>query len=366
MYPVNSTYNLYELFFLNSCEEYKTNLVQKSVQDYRFGFNGKENDNEVKGTGNWQDYGLRLYDPRLGRFPSVDPLTADYPWYTPFQFAGNNPIKFIDLDGGEPKDPGAYPGQGGEAPEYSIDRNTKKEVASAESFKWIWNNNTWGKANLAVTQNELRSLFPNGRADHLLTIETAINLNGATFGITSYDCVAHLLAQIGHETGGFTKSATTEGGYYKTLERVGVVFGLSSIQYKMASTNPSKYLKNEVNFLNMAYANKLGNGNEASGDGYLYRGRGYIQLTGQSNYAEFNKFYQSIYGNETNLLTNPGLIGTNSRIGMLSALFYFREHAVPAIRRHSSFTVITKTINAKAVGLAERKEIYNKASQILK
>jgi RHS repeat-associated protein len=81
---------------------------------YRYGFNGKENDNEVKGEGNQQDYGLRIYDPRLGRFLSVDPLTGSYPWYSPYQFAGNNPIKFIDLDGGEPKEPekpGASEGQ---------------------------------------------------------------------------------------------------------------------------------------------------------------------------------------------------------------------------------------------------------------
>jgi RHS repeat-associated protein len=66
---------------------------------YRYGFNGKENDDEVKGEGNQQDYGFRIYDPRLGRFLSVDPLTISYPWYTPYQFAGNKPIQFIDLDG---------------------------------------------------------------------------------------------------------------------------------------------------------------------------------------------------------------------------------------------------------------------------
>lgn len=70
--------------------------------EYRYGFNGKENDNEVKGEGNQQDYGMRIYDPRLGRFLSIDPLTRDYPWYTPYQFAGNMPISAIDLDGAEP------------------------------------------------------------------------------------------------------------------------------------------------------------------------------------------------------------------------------------------------------------------------
>lgn len=65
----------------------------------RYGFNGKENDNEVSGDGNQYDYGFRIYNPRLGRFLSVDPLSKSYPWYTPYQFAGNKPIIAIDLDG---------------------------------------------------------------------------------------------------------------------------------------------------------------------------------------------------------------------------------------------------------------------------
>lgn len=69
---------------------------------YRYGFNGKENDNEVKGEGNQQDYGFRIYDPRLGKFLSVDPLTDEYPELTPYQFAGNTPIQATDLDGLEP------------------------------------------------------------------------------------------------------------------------------------------------------------------------------------------------------------------------------------------------------------------------
>ncbi|WP_429065577.1 RHS repeat-associated core domain-containing protein [Chitinophaga sp. W2I13] len=68
---------------------------------YRYGFNGKENDNEVKGEGNQIDYGMRIYDPRIGKFLSTDPLTKQYPHYTPYQFAGNTPIQAIDLDGAE-------------------------------------------------------------------------------------------------------------------------------------------------------------------------------------------------------------------------------------------------------------------------
>jgi len=66
---------------------------------YRYGFNGKENDNEVKGIGDQIDYGMRVYDPRAGRFLSVDPIQAKYPDLTPYQFASNSPIAHIDLDG---------------------------------------------------------------------------------------------------------------------------------------------------------------------------------------------------------------------------------------------------------------------------
>jgi RHS repeat-associated protein len=68
---------------------------------YRFGFNGKEKDDEVKGEGNQQDYGMRIYDGRLGRFLSEDPLTKSYPSWSPYPFAMNRPIDGIDLDGCE-------------------------------------------------------------------------------------------------------------------------------------------------------------------------------------------------------------------------------------------------------------------------
>jgi RHS repeat-associated protein len=65
--------------------------------NYRYGFNGKENDNDIENSA--QDYGMRTYDGRLGRFLCVDPITKNYPELTPYQFASNRPIDGIDLDG---------------------------------------------------------------------------------------------------------------------------------------------------------------------------------------------------------------------------------------------------------------------------
>jgi len=70
--------------------------------DYRFGFNGMEKDDEVKGNGNSYDFSSRIHDPRVARFFAVDPLEKDYPYFTPYQFAGLTPIWAIELEGLEP------------------------------------------------------------------------------------------------------------------------------------------------------------------------------------------------------------------------------------------------------------------------
>jgi RHS repeat-associated protein len=68
-------------------------------EGYRYGFNGKEKDTENTWGDTNYDYGFRIYNPRYGRFLSVDPIAQSYPWYTPYQFAGNKPIANIDIDG---------------------------------------------------------------------------------------------------------------------------------------------------------------------------------------------------------------------------------------------------------------------------
>jgi RHS repeat-associated protein len=68
---------------------------------YRYGFNGKEKDNEISGEGNSYDYGERMYDPRLGKFLSIDKYTHKQPYYSPYIYAGNKPIWCIDKDGNQ-------------------------------------------------------------------------------------------------------------------------------------------------------------------------------------------------------------------------------------------------------------------------
>ena len=95
--------NFTATYVLDNIKIEKVEQTQGSVlanaMNYRYGFNGKEMDNEVSGAGNQYDYGFRIYNPRIAKFLSVDPLASSYPWYTPYQFAGNKPINNIDLDG---------------------------------------------------------------------------------------------------------------------------------------------------------------------------------------------------------------------------------------------------------------------------
>jgi RHS repeat-associated protein len=98
-----------------------------SASSYRYGFNGKEKDDEVKGGGNSLDYGARMYDSRLGRWLSLDPLIYKFPGHSPYNFALNNPIIFIDPDGGDVIKAEAYKVEG--KYKASFDLWSEEEVA---------------------------------------------------------------------------------------------------------------------------------------------------------------------------------------------------------------------------------------------
>jgi RHS repeat-associated protein len=79
------------------------NLKKNNAKNYRFGFQGQEGDDQIKGDGNSVNYKYRMHDPRLGRFFAVDPLSGKYPYYSSYQFSGNRVIDAIELEGAELK-----------------------------------------------------------------------------------------------------------------------------------------------------------------------------------------------------------------------------------------------------------------------
>ena len=104
-----------------------------NTASYRYGFNGKEIDSATYSQGNEYDYGFRIYNPRIGKFLSVDPLTPKYPELTPYQFASNSPISGIDLDGLE-----YYYAADGSLIAKSRDNNTQVRVIKSEDVAKVW------------------------------------------------------------------------------------------------------------------------------------------------------------------------------------------------------------------------------------
>jgi RHS repeat-associated protein len=175
---------------------------------YRYSFNGKEQDPEISGDGNQYDYGFRIYNPRLGRFLSVDPLTKEYPGLTPYQYAENSPILFIDLDGLEKALPwylrenrhGGKPvltfGLGNVSRAKRIeDYENKSALSKAGTFAWnvvasAWNGiaDTWNEAMDGKTASDMlhesvRSI-ENLKVEDFKKIETWENVGGAA--LTAY------------------------------------------------------------------------------------------------------------------------------------------------------------------------------------
>ncbi len=99
----NGGVDYYEAEVLSATDYYPFGMQMPgrswSSSTYRYGFNGKENDDEVKGSGNQIDFGARIYDPRAGRFLSIDPKAADATGWSPYNSMWDNPILNIDPDG---------------------------------------------------------------------------------------------------------------------------------------------------------------------------------------------------------------------------------------------------------------------------
>lgn len=105
-----------------------------SLDDYRYGFNGMEKDDEIKGNGNQIEFRYRGYDTRLGRFFAIDPVAHRYPSWTPYQFAGNIPIKFVDQEGLQPGERAFRAGLALVSPE-AYQMELKAHQAQLESMK---------------------------------------------------------------------------------------------------------------------------------------------------------------------------------------------------------------------------------------
>lgn len=173
------------------------------------------------------------------------------------------------------------------------------------------------------------------------------------FNITSNLRLAHFLAQCSHESGNF--KIVTENLNYSAD-------GLKKVfpKYFPGTLNES-YAKNPQKIANRVYSSRMGNGDESSGEGYKFRGRGYIQLTGKSNYTEFDKFV------EDDIVSNPDLVAT--KYPLASAAFFFNKNGIWSVCDKgydiSIITAVTKRVNGGTIGLEDRIKHFNKYYSLL-
>jgi putative chitinase len=161
----------------------------------------------------------------------------------------------------------------------------------------------------------------------------------------SPDRAAHFFAQTAHESGNF--KAFSENLNYGAK-------GLRGTFDKYFQTNAiaKAYERQPQRIANRAYANRMANGDEASGDGWKFRGRGALQLTGKFNYSEFAK-----YVNRPDVMTNPDLVATE--LAFESALWFFDKNKLWSICdqgiNDAAILALTKRINGGTHGLDDRK-----------
>ena len=174
------------------------------------------------------------------------------------------------------------------------------------------------------------------------------------FGINTSLRLAHFLAQAGHESGGF--KITAENLNYSAK-------GLQGIfkKYFPSESLALDYAKKPQKIANRVYSGRMGNGNEATGDGYKFRGRGYIQLTGRDNYTAFGKSIG------VDIAENPDLVA--SQYALASAAWFWQKNKLNELADTGStdevVTKITKRVNGGTIGLPDRIKHFHEFHKLL-
>ena len=201
-----------------------------------------------------------------------------------------------------------------------------------------------------ITVEQFRHLFPhNANAEAWVS---ALNDVLPSYEINTPQRIAAFLAQCGHESNGFT--VLQENLNYSAD-------GLNKIFHKYFPTLESAqpYARQPEHIANKVYANRMGNGDEHSGDGYKYRGRGPIQLTGKTNYAECSDF---LFQDDT-LVQNPDLL-LEAEYALHSACWFWWKNDLNTYADAGDMLGAPKRINGGTIGLEDRIAHYNEATQL--
>jgi len=226
-----------------------------------------------------------------------------------------------------------------------------------------------------ITAAQLSQLFPDADNDYLAEVAAELNTDLATYGLDTALRQAHFFAQVMQEAGPGLQAQVESLNYSPTALQANFSY------YRINPTEATQdgYAKdpttgrivrpaNQPNIGNKAYANRIGNGDVASGDGYLFRGRGFIQVTGRANFATLTSQYGSIYGDSSvDFVANPDLVA-NFPDSVRSAVCFWIQHGLPTLADYGSsglnVDAITAVVNKGTNSYGERRENFQKAYQV--
>lgn len=218
---------------------------------------------------------------------------------------------------------------------------------------------TWEKMGLGSEVIKEDVVIPSGGQLNLAnlkghipdTVIAQIPETAQKFGVNTPLKLAHFLSQCGHESGGF--KVVNENLNYGAKGLRGI-FG----KYFTTDEKALLYERKPEKIANLVYGGRMGNGVEATGDGYKFRGRGFIQLTGKDNYTAFGKAINE------DLTSNPDLVAT--KYPLLSAAWFF-QRCLPKCTDASVATVtaVTKCVNGGSIGLDDRIKHFNEYYKLL-
>ena len=201
---------------------------------------------------------------------------------------------------------------------------------------------------MQITLEQLCNFFEDTDDFVLEKFVDPINKVIEEFEINTSERISMFLAQIGHESGGLTK--LRENLNYKPARL------LQIFPKYFRDVDPEDYRTPEA-IANRVYSDRMGNGDEDSGDGYRFRGRGAVQLTGRSNYEACGKDLG------IDLVENPDYLETPEG-AIRSAAWFWNKHNLNEHADDGDVTTVTKRINGGTIGLEERKSLYEEALRV--
>ena len=202
-----------------------------------------------------------------------------------------------------------------------------------------------------LTSVQFKDLFPNckdpdGWVD-------AMNEVFPKYDISTPGRIASFIAQCGHESGGWRTFSENLNYSAKALD---AIFGKYFVR---AGRDAQEYHRQPEKIANVVYANRMDNGDTDSGDGWRYRGRGPIQLTGKANYTAFANDM------DVDVIDNPDLVSEDKEIALMSAIWFWNKNKLNQYADSGDIKTMTKRINGGYIGLEDRIHHYKEAMEML-